>query len=844
MPKSAGTLCGQVRRAMFSKPLSLVTTLALVFTWGYVGAAIAEAASYEYVTEWGNGVLWDPSCVVVDSQDNVYVVDQGHSRVVKYSTEGSPRGVVGAGIIGRCWACNVDLADNLYVADPMNARVVKFRPDGSLAGFIGVGHLLRPVGVAVDAAGNVYVSDEWAAPDADSIIKFAPDGTRLNSWGKGGTAPGQTRMPYVLQVDNARGYLYLCDDWNYRIQRFTLDGDLIDIPVCNVHGPRFNLDRYGILYVTDNTNHQVLKISPNGKLLAAWGSYGIGPGQFTSIYSVAVDSKGAVYVSDEGPPGEVNDRVQKFVSVNAPAEVHPGGDATLDEGAAFFRIAGFSDPDSTDWTVMVDYGDGTPAEEVPYASDHSFMLNHVYPDNEIYELTVAVTDDGGLTGSASMMVTVVNVAPTARIAAIVPPVPDFILPGDLIRFEGDFDDPGTADTHTFRWAFGDGGGSTSQNALYAYQSPGQYTVTFTVTDDDGGVGTAIATVTVLNPSRGLGELTDLVWDFLNDKPGTACSLVTKLEQAIKKLEQGNEKAAINQVEAFINEVEAQRGKKLTNEEADLLIERAEQLRALLLGLSFREDFATDWSCLEQGLYRGRWRKGDEINNDLNAHFEPRNVYVSDETLKLTVRGFLEQPPLGPFSSAGVFTECKEYHLGVYEACIKAAGQPGVCNAFFVYRWDPDQPYNRHEIDVELLSKDFVNHPDGTGSGKVRFTIHPNPGDTENWWDKLSVWPNRYTREVELPFDPSTGYFIYGFEWSKNGVRFFVRDKDGKRIPEVKDVYLSVISLPSDPSHRPIPSLPGAIMLNCWCGGGDDWDDGPPLKTTTMEVGWVQFTQEK
>ncbi|MFH1723799.1 MAG: thrombospondin type 3 repeat-containing protein [Elusimicrobiota bacterium] len=56
--------------------------------------------------------------------------------------------------------------------------------------------------------------------------------------------------------------------------------------------------------------------------------------------------------------------------------------------------------------------------------------------------------------------------------------------------------------------------------------------------------------------------------------GTSNSLLSTAENAAAAAERGNTKAAENQLEALINKVEAQRGKKLTDEQADLLIEFA------------------------------------------------------------------------------------------------------------------------------------------------------------------------------------------------------------------------------------------------------------------------------
>jgi len=55
---------------------------------------------------------------------------------------------------------------------------------------------------------------------------------------------------------------------------------------------------------------------------------------------------------------------------------------------------------------------------------------------------------------------------------------------------------GGAAPYTYRWSFGDGGTSNSANPSHLYASPGSYSVTLTVTDDDGVTGSASYTVAV------------------------------------------------------------------------------------------------------------------------------------------------------------------------------------------------------------------------------------------------------------------------------------------------------------------------------------------------------------
>lgn len=59
--------------------------------------------------------------------------------------------------------------------------------------------------------------------------------------------------------------------------------------------------------------------------------------------------------------------------------------------------------------------------------------------------------------------------------------------------------------------------------------------------------------------------------------GTENSLTSKLDAAISLLDRGNINGAIHKLDDFIKQVEARRGKKLTNEQADCLIQTAQAI---------------------------------------------------------------------------------------------------------------------------------------------------------------------------------------------------------------------------------------------------------------------------
>ena len=59
--------------------------------------------------------------------------------------------------------------------------------------------------------------------------------------------------------------------------------------------------------------------------------------------------------------------------------------------------------------------------------------------------------------------------------------------------------------------------------------------------------------------------------------GIETELTSVLNAAIKQIEERNDKTALNQLNAFINKVEAQRGKKIIEEQADILVGLAQSL---------------------------------------------------------------------------------------------------------------------------------------------------------------------------------------------------------------------------------------------------------------------------
>jgi len=287
-----------------------------------------------------------PNGVGIDINGNVYVADVGNVLIRKITPAGAVTTFAGSGANGATngtgvlasffapIAVTVDEASNVYVADFGNSLIREISPLGVVTTLAGTGlqgavngtgtaaSFNGPVGLAVDASGNIYVADI----ENELIRKITSGGVVTTFAGSGvagagnGTGTGASfDGPHGIALD-AAGDVYIADQGNNLIRKITPAGVVTTFAGSGAAGAAngtgtaasFNapqgvaVDASGNIYVADTGNNLIRKITTAGVVTTIAGNgfkgavNGTGTAaSFNGPLSIAIDATGNLYVADD-----------------------------------------------------------------------------------------------------------------------------------------------------------------------------------------------------------------------------------------------------------------------------------------------------------------------------------------------------------------------------------------------------------------------------------------------------------------------------------------------------------------------------------------------------------------
>jgi YD repeat-containing protein len=256
----------------------------------------------------GNGQFKGPAGSAIDAAGNVWVVDEGNSRIEKFSSAGAFIAAYGSkgtgnGQFQAPWGIAINQSTgNVYVADRGNNRIEELSSSGAFVatfGTSGSGALSEPTADAIDSAGDVWVSD-WGH---NRLVEFSAEGTFIREAGSPGSGNGQINGPGGLVV--SEGSVFVADYYNSRIDQFSTSGASLGQFGSKGSGAGQFKEPYavtanpstGALYVTDTSNNRIQELSPAGRFLTSWETWGPSH-QLSDPTGLTVGAGGKLYVSD------------------------------------------------------------------------------------------------------------------------------------------------------------------------------------------------------------------------------------------------------------------------------------------------------------------------------------------------------------------------------------------------------------------------------------------------------------------------------------------------------------------------------------------------------------------
>jgi sugar lactone lactonase YvrE len=208
---------------------------------------------------------------------------------------------------------------------------------GSADGTGAAARFSSPSSMAIDGAGNLYLAD-WGNSTIRKITTAGVVTTLAGTAGSAGSADGvgaaaRFTYPLCVAVDRSDNVYVSCG--NHTIRKITPAGVVTTLAgTAEVPGStdgtgaaaRFNFpscptaDPAGNVYVSDNGNHTIRKITPGGVVTTLAGAPGV-PGstdgtgaaaRFHRPTGLAVDPAGNIYVSDTA-----NSTIRKITATGA-----------------------------------------------------------------------------------------------------------------------------------------------------------------------------------------------------------------------------------------------------------------------------------------------------------------------------------------------------------------------------------------------------------------------------------------------------------------------------------------------------------------------------------------------
>ena len=341
-----------------------------------------------------------------------------------------------------------------------------------------------------------YTGTVGVAVNFDGSGSSDPDGTIIAydwDFGDGATGTGVTPSHAYAVSGSYAVTLTVTDDAGVT-DTATSTADISDVPqqapVADANGPYSGT--VGVALTFDGSGSS----DPDGTIVAYDWDFGDGTAGTGATPTHSYASTGSftvtLTVTDDSGLSDTATSTADIAAGPQPPVADPNGPYSGTVGVALnFDGSGSSDPDGTIVAYDWDFGDGTAGTGA--------TPTHSYASTGSFTVTLTVTDDSGLSDTATTTADISDVPQQAPVAD--PNGPYTGTVGDPITFDGSGSSDPDGTIVVYDWDFGDGTTGTGATPTHSHATAGTYQVSLTVTDDEGvtDTGTTSATITDLGP---------------------------------------------------------------------------------------------------------------------------------------------------------------------------------------------------------------------------------------------------------------------------------------------------------------------------------------------------------
>ncbi|WP_051269770.1 T9SS type A sorting domain-containing protein [Flavobacterium suncheonense] len=362
-----------------------------------------------------------PTVVTLDNQNNLIVVDRSNHKIRKITPQGEVTTLAGTGIAGAQDGPGnaatfrypdgavVDSHGNIFVTDQSNHKIRKIDTNGVVSTFAGTGvggfqdgtgsvaKFFYPAGMAIDANDNLYIADY----SNHKIRMITPAGMVSTYAGTfagnvdGDTATARFNGPTGVCLDSF-GNVYVADYGNHKIRKISTSGtittfagngtagaaDGVSASATFYHPAIVAADSNNELFVTDQYNHKIRKISPEGVVTTYAGTGEVGSNNdkailatFNSPTGIVVDPNDRLYIADYA-----NHKIRKIQAYGY--TISPNLPAGLQFNKATGAITGqpLEVTPATDYVVTAENQDGSSSFTFSIEVQANLAVNEVADD--------------------------------------------------------------------------------------------------------------------------------------------------------------------------------------------------------------------------------------------------------------------------------------------------------------------------------------------------------------------------------------------------------------------------------------------------------------------------------